>query len=215
KSIDRYAPLREKWAAIELRTKYLRGIVGGLEAGASLGVGLQATTADLFRYVEFRATAITSLKLYRRFEGEAYFSKVFDSNTHADLYFDYLRRTKDNFFGIGPKTPDLRTNYDLERRSVNGSLYHNFSEDFILGGYFGISNAATYKGQDDSIISSDQIFSGNPNTVPVVAFAPGLHTNVRILSYGGFVSLDYRNNNVGLTKGAYFYGRVGYAEGLK
>jgi hypothetical protein len=199
-----------------LGTKYLRAVVGGLEQGASLGLGLQATTADRLRVVELRATAITSVFLYRRFEGEAYVPKVFDTNTHADAYFDYLRRTKDDFFGIGPKTPDEpRTNYDREGRSVSGSLYHNFTHEFLLGGYFSISNTATYKGQNDSRPSTDEVFSGNPNTVPVSLWAPGLHTNVRILSYGGFAQLDLRNNTVGLTKGAYFYGRVGSAEGLK
>src|SRR5215471_14445617 len=157
-TIHRYAPLRESWVGIQLGTKYLRAVVGGLEQGASLGLGLQATTADRLHFVELRASAITSVLLYRRFEGEVYVPKVFDTNTHGDAYFDYLRRTKDNFFGIGPKTPEEpRTDYDLEGRSYNGSLYHNFSHEFLLGGYFSISNTATYKGQSDSILSTDQL----------------------------------------------------------
>jgi hypothetical protein len=42
-----------------------------------------------------------------------------------------------------------------------------------------------------------------------------LGTNAKILSYGGFAEYDLRNNARGLTRGAYFYGRVGSAQGLK
>jgi len=170
----------------------------------------------MFRVVEFRDTAITLIFLYRRFEGEAYLPKLFDSNTHADVWFDYLRRTKDDFFGIGPFTGDgSRTNFDIERRSVSGTLYHNIGPHFVLGGYFNLDDAATYKGQNGSVTSTDEVFSGDPNTLPVSFWAPGLHTNVKILSYGAFADLDLRNNTIGLTKGAYFYARFGSEDGLK
>lgn len=118
KVFDRNGPTRESWNTIDLGTKYFRAVVGGFEQGASIGFGIQLTTADKFRFVEFRATALTSPNLYRRFEGDAYFPRVFDKNTHADVWFDYLRRTKDNFFGIGSLLPNTsQTNFDLEQRS--------------------------------------------------------------------------------------------------
>src|SRR5262249_10092744 len=127
KVLSRNGPTRESWYTIDLGTKYFRGVVGGFEQGATIGPGVQVTTADLFRFVEFRGTAVTSPNLYRRFEGEAYFPRVFDKNTHADVWFDYLRRPKDNFFGIGPRIPNTsQTNFDLEQRSYNASLYHDF-----------------------------------------------------------------------------------------
>src|ERR1041384_7291567 len=100
------APLRESWTTIDLGTKYVKGVFGGLEQGASMGFGVQFTTADKMKGVELKATLLTSAKLYRRFEVEAYFPKLFSENTHADVWFDYLRRTKDNFFGIGPRIPN-------------------------------------------------------------------------------------------------------------
>ena len=216
KVFSRNGPTRESWNTINLGTKYANAVLGGFEQGAILGFGVQVTTADLFRFVEFRATALTSPNLYRRFEGEAYFPEVFDKNTHADVWFDYLRRTKDNFFGIGPRIPNTsQTNFDLEERSYNATLYHDFPQGIQVGGYFSVSNSATYKGQRDRDIPIDQLFSGDPNTVPVAKWAPGLFANAKILSYGGFAEYDLRNDSRGLTKGAYFYGRIGSAQGLK
>ena len=213
---SRNGPKRESWYTINLGTKYARAVVGGFEQGALIGFGVQVTTADLLRFVEFRATALTSPNLYRRFEGEAYFPRVFGENTHADVWFDYLRRTKDNFFGIGPLIPNTsQTNFDLEQRSYNTSLYHDFARRIQIGGYFSVSNSATYRGKKDTDIPIDFLFSGDPNTVPPAQWAPGLLTNAKILSYGGFAQYDLRDNSRGLTKGAYFYGRVGSAQGLK
>jgi hypothetical protein len=216
KVFSRNGPSRESWNTINLGTKYANAVVGGLEQGALIGFGVQVTTADLFRLVEFRVTALTSPNLYRRFEGEAYFPRVFDENTHADVWFDYLRRTKDNFFGIGPLIPNTsQTNYDLEQRSYNASLYHDFTERLQVGGYFSESNSATYRGQKHRDIPIDRLFSGDRDTVPPARWAPGLMTNARILSFGGFAQFDLRDNSRGLTKGAYFYGRIGSAQGLK
>jgi hypothetical protein len=216
KVLNRNAPTRETWTAIDLGTRYVRAVVGGFEQGATIGFGVQATTADLFRFVEFRLTAVASPNLYRRFEGEAYVPRVFDKNTHADVWFDYLRRPKDNFFGIGPRIPNTsQTNFDLEQRSYNASLYHDFGERLQVGGYFRQSNSATYEGQRDTDIPIGHLFSGDQSAVPPAQWAPGLFENARILSYGGFAQYDLRNNSHGLTKGAYFYGRVGSAEGLK
>jgi hypothetical protein len=215
KAFNRNGPTRETWNTIDLGTKYARAVVGGFEQGASIGLGVQLTTADVFRFVEFRLTAVTTPKLYRRFEGEAYFPRVFDENTHADVYFDYFRRTKDNFFGIGPRIPNTsQTNFDLEQRSYNASIYHDFPRSIQVGGYFRLANSSTYEGQRDRDIPIGQLFSGDPGTTPVTNWAPGLFSNTKILSYGGFAQYDLRNNSRGLTKGAYFYGRIGSAQGL-
>jgi hypothetical protein len=215
KTFNRNGPARDSWNTINLGTKYANAVLGGFEQGALIGFGVQVTTADLLRFVEFRATAFTSPNLYRRFEGEAYFPRLFDKNTHADVWFDYLRRTKDNFFGIGPIIPNTsQTNFDLEQRSYNASVYHDFPRGAQIGGYFSESNSSTYEGQKHRDIPIDNLFSGDQATVPAARWAPGLLTNAKILSYGGFVEYDLRNNSRGLTKGAYFYGRFGSAQGL-
>ena len=213
KEFSRNGPKREGWNTINLGTKYVNAVFGGL---GGFGFGVQVTSADTFRYVEFRASAITNTRLYRRFEAEAYFPEVFDKNTHADVWFDYIRRTRDNFYGIGPRISNTsQTNFDLEERSYNGSLYHDFSPNLQVGGYVRVSNSSTYRGQRDDDIPIDQLFSGDPNTVPITNWAPGLFINTRILSYGGFAEYDRRNNSSGLTRGAYLYGRIGSVDGLK
>jgi len=216
KTFTRLAPIRESWSTVDIGTKYVKGVIGGFEQGGSIGLGLQLTTADKIPGVELRATLLTSTKLYRRFEGEAYFPKLFSENTHADIWFDYLRRTRDNFFGIGPRIPNTSmTNFDIERRSYNASLYHNFSSRAVLGGYVSVANSSTHRGERDTDIPIDQLFSGDPNTVPKTQWAPGLMINTTILSYGGFAHYDLRDNSAGLTKGAYLYGRVSLADGLE
>jgi hypothetical protein len=216
KTFARNGPVRESWITIDVGGKYVKAVIGGFQQGAILGMGLQFTTADLLHVVEFRATALTSPLLYRRFEGEAYVPKIFDKNTHADIWFDYLRRTKDDFFGIGPRFPKTEhTNFDIEQRSYNASLYHDFTPHGQLGGYFSLANSGSFRGQRTREIPIDFLFSGDPNTVPPTAWAPGLMTNTKILSYGAFGQYDLRNDSGGLTKGAYFYGRIGNSQGLK
>ena len=212
----RNAPFRDNWTTINLDTKYAKAVIGGLKQGAFIGVGLQFTTADVLRIVEFRATAITSPNLYRRFEGEAYIPKIFGSKTHADIWFDYLRRTRDDFFGIGPDTPKTsKTDFGTEHRSYNASLFHDFARGLQAGAYASLTNSSTYPGDNSRDIPSNLVFSGSPEVVPITLFAPGLLENTKILSFGGFGVLDRRDNSAGLTKGAYLYGRVGSSEGLK
>jgi Omp85 superfamily domain len=216
KSRERNAPIRESRMAIGLGTKYLNGIIGGFEQASGLGFGLELTTADKIPFVEFRLTALGTTRLYRRFEGEAYFPKIIDDKTHADVWFSYLRRTKDNFFGIGPNIPNTsRTNFDVERRSYQGSFYRDFTKHLQAGLYVGVTNSSSYPGERDTDIPFNVLFSGNPNVVPPTNFAPGFEMNTKILSYGLFAEYDLRNDDRGLTKGAYFYGRVGSNDGLK
>jgi outer membrane protein assembly factor BamA len=43
---------------------------------------------------------------------------------------------------------------------------------------------------------------------------PGFLSNTQILSYGGFLAYDTRDNSIGLTRGVNLYGRVASADGL-
>jgi len=158
---------------------------------------------------------LTSYMLYRRFEGEIYIPRIGDDKTHADFWVGYLRRTEDNYFGIGPLTPlSAKTNFDIERRSVNGGLYRDFTENLQAGIYASLINSNSYGGQDSTSPSIDTVFTNNPSVVPVALWAPGLHSGSKIISYGVFGEYDQRNYEYGLTKGFYFYGRFGSVDGL-
>lgn len=214
---ERKAPLRENQTLIDLTTKHFTGVIGGgFQQGAGFDFGLEATTADLIPGVELRAQALASTRLYRRFEVTAYVPKIGDHKTHAEIWFSYLRRTRDNFFGIGslyPKTEE--TNYNLESRSYNATLYRDFTPRLQAGVYAKVANSNAYRGEDDKDIPIDHLYSGNPAIVPPARWLPGLYSTAKIFSYGGFVEYDRRNNDRGLTRGAYLYGRVGSADGLK
>jgi hypothetical protein len=74
---DRFAPTRFRGWRFPIWGKHLNAIMNGFAFGAGLGLGMQLTSADSIPGVEFRFTAITSTKLYRLFEGEAYLPHCF------------------------------------------------------------------------------------------------------------------------------------------
>lgn len=214
KERGRKFPVRDTWTAIKI-AKHVNGIFGGLEQGAGTGAGIELTTADSIPGVELRATMLTSSKLYRRFEGEIYIPRIGDDKTHADFWYGYLRRTEDNFFGIGTFTRlSARTNFDIERRSVNGGLYRDFTEDLQAGIYISYINSNAYDGKGSKWPSIDTVFSGNPSVEPATLWTPGLHSGSKLIYYGLFGEYDRRNYEYGLTKGFYFYGRFGSVDGL-
>jgi hypothetical protein len=214
-SRGRGAPVREDQITFNLFGKHVNAISGGITHGAGLSFGLEFTTADLIKWVEFRASLLTSTILYRRFEGIAYFPKIGDEQTHAEVWFSYLRRTEEDFYGIGPRSPkDFQTNFDLERRSYNATFYRDFTDRFQAGVYARVANSGTFNGEDDKDIPMDQLFSGNPAVIPITRWAPGFQTNTKILSYGVYGEYNRRDNGRGLTKGIYLYGRFASADGL-
>jgi hypothetical protein len=214
KDRGRKFPVRDNWTAIGI-VQHINGIFGGLEQGAGPGFGVELTTANSIPEVEFRATMLTSDKLYRRFEGEAYIPKIGDEKTHADFWYGYLRRTEDNFFGIGGFAPlSARTNFDIERRSINGGLYRDFTDNIQAGIYVSYINSDSYGGRSSKSPSIDTVFSNSPSVFPVTLWTPGLHSGSKVIAYGMFGEYDRRNYDYGLTKGFYLYGRFGSVDGL-
>ncbi len=213
-SRDRFIPVREDRTAINFGPKYVNVIFGGLRQGASFGLGLELTTADRIPGVKFSATGIVSLKLYRRFEFAADIPEVGSKRNHASFWFNYLRRTKENFFGIGPRTPRNRTNYDLESREFNGTFFRDITPNLRAGVFVSFNNSSIYPGQNDHFPDTQQLFSGDPNVVPITLFVPGLSGGARTFSYGAGAEYDKRDNSEGLTKGVFLYGRAGSFDGL-
>ncbi len=219
-SQDRNAPRRESLQAIKIAGKHVKALIGGFEQGAGFGVGVELTTADSVPGIEFRAKLLTSSKFYRRFEGQAYIPKLGSEKTHLDLWFNYQLRTKDRFFGLGPRTPDNQeTNYASDERSFNAVLSHDLAKRSQIGVYVRVANTDGYRGEKKDQPPIDGSYTGRPpgkpGTVFNSTFLPGLNTNAKIFSYGAFAEIDYRNNEVGLTKGGYAYARFASADGLK
>ena len=212
-SRERNAPRRDSLTAIKI-IKHVNGLVGGFEQGAGFGLGLEVTTnseKELKGY-ELFARALASTRLYRKGEAGV---RLGNEKTRGEVWFGYLRRTRDNFFNIGPLTPDINeTNYAIEQRSYNGLFAHKFTSKIEGGLYARFTNTGSFKGEDDRDPLIDTLFSGNPAIVPVTNYLPGLNSNVELFSYGAFAELDLRNNDKGLTRGWYLYGRFGSVDGI-
>ncbi|MGH9751827.1 MAG: BamA/TamA family outer membrane protein [Blastocatellia bacterium] len=204
----------EAYASIRIGPKYINGIVGGLDQGSGVPFGVEFTTADKFSWVELRAAAITSTQLFGRLKLEAFFPHIGDERTRANVWFNYLLATQWNFFGIGSRTPDLRTSFQLEQRSYNGLLERYFIRRMRAGVYAGLANAGATNGNNDNVSPISALFSGDPAVTPITAWAPGLNMNSEILYYGLYGEYDGRNNERGLTKGFYLFGRFGSYDGL-
>ena len=212
-SRDRNAPQQTSLTAIKIVPR-VNGLLGGFDQGAGFGFGLEFTTSkgpDLEGY-EFYARAMGSARGYRSGEVGA---RVGNNNTRGEVWFNYTRRTRDNFFGIGSLIPDTaETNFSTERRSYNGIFAHKFTPRIEGGLYGAFSSTGSFRGEDDQDIPIDLLFSGNPLVTPVTSFLPGLNQNARLISYGAFAEVDLRNNESGLVKGGYFYGRFGSVDGV-
>jgi hypothetical protein len=210
---DRNAPRRDNLNAIKI-VDHVNGLIGGFEQGAGFGFGLELTisTGKELKGYEVYGRALISTRFYRKAEVGA---RLGNDTTRGDVWFGYLRRTRDNFFGIGPRTSDLlETNYQIEQRSYNGLFAHKISEKMEIGLYGRLSNTGSFRGEDDKDALIDTLFSGDPATTPVTRFLPGFQTNAKLFNYGVFAELDLRNKESGLVKGAYFYGRFGSTDGL-
>src|SRR6266540_1085424 len=212
-SRERNAPQQYNATAIKM-VDHVNALVGGFDQGAGFGFGMEFTTstgAELKGY-EFYARALGSTRLYRAGELGA---RVGTNKTRGEFWFNYTRRTQDNFFDIGsliPKNPE--TNFATERRSYNGLFAHRFLRRLEGGLYGSFSSTGAFRGDDDRDQAIDLLFSGNPNVTPATNFLPGLQQNVRLVSYGVFTEVDLRNNERGLTRGGYFYGRFGSVDAV-
>jgi hypothetical protein len=211
-SRDRNAPRRQNLNALKI-VKHINGLIGGFEQGAGFGFGIEFTTADSIPGIELFARAMASLRFYRQGELGAI---IGNEKTRGEVWFNYIRRTRDNFFGIGPRTSQLlETNFSVESRSYNAVFSHKFTDKLDAGIYARVSNTDSFEGVDDNEPSIESLFSGNPLVADLTRYLPGLNTNAKLFSYGVFAELDLRNNESGLTKGGYFYGRLSSTDGLK
>jgi hypothetical protein len=212
-SRERNAPQQYSATAIKM-VDHVNALVGGFDQGAGFGFGMELTTStggELKGY-EFYARALGSTRLYRAGELGA---RVGTNKTRGEFWFNYTRRTKDEFFDFGSLSPkDPRTNFATERRSYNGLFAHKFMRRLEGGLYGSFSSTGSFRGDDDRFQPIDTLFSGNPNVTPATNFLPGFQQNARLVSYGVFAEVDMRNNESGLTRGGYFYGRFGSVDGV-
>lgn len=218
RSKDRNVPARDNLSAIDLGSPYASALIGGFEQGAGLPIGLELTTARKIPAIEFRVRALASTRLYQRFEAGIWIPAVGNERNHIDLWVGYRKRTRDNLFGLGSQSAERpETNFASIQRSLNLALLRDVAPGFQIGLYARLATenafAGKERGTDDLPI--DQMFSSNPLSPYGLNWLPGLNTSVKTLATGAFAEYDKRNNDVGLTKGLYLYGRLATVEGLR
>jgi hypothetical protein len=227
-------PDRSNKVLINAGTPYVYGIFGGIVEGAGLTGGVEFTTADLLgEQVELYGDALVSTRLYRRFEGGAIIGKERD---RAEVRYVYTRRTRDNFFGLGPFSDDEsvesptaafellggETNYDREIRQFQAGYAHYFVENkFSVGVYVDYASTSIYEGADEGepsifslylpYLAYETVFPASPEVF--VAQVPGL-SGSKIATYGVYTEADYRNTDRGLTQGFYGYLRFAGHDGI-
>jgi hypothetical protein len=207
-SRDRLGPQQFSATAIKI-VDHVNAVVGGFDQGAGFGFGMEFTTlkGGELKGFEFYARALGSTRLYRAGDLGV---RLGTNKTNAEIFFNYTRRTRDNFFDFGSLTSeDSETNFGIERRSYNGVFSHKFASRLVGGLYGAFSSTGAFRGEDDRDQPIDGLFSGNPGVATPTTFLPGFQQNARLVSYGAFAEVDLRNNERGLTKGGYFYGRFG------
>jgi hypothetical protein len=217
-STCRNVPIREELIAIDLPTKdfgatYLRGIFGGFEQGAGINGGVQFTTAHAIPHLELRANALTSTMLDRRLDLEGVFTFAGGRN-HADVWFSFMQRQND-FFGIGPLTSSQgKTSFGTDQRSYQASLYRDLATHLHGGVYGQVMNSHSERSHSTDDPSITASFSGTPDQ-SAARWIPGFASTTQILSYGGFLEFDTRDNSVDLTRGVDLYVRLASNDGMK
>lgn len=236
RSIERNAPNREQFTLIGLDSKdgsgHFNAIFGGIPEGAGLSGGLQITTGKSIEGVELYGAMAFSIRKYQLYEVGATVSPG-GEGWGADARFRYLRRPRDNFYGVGPESmietgvnPSNgllfggETNYDLEQRSYAGTLHYDFTKALDVGVYVEHKSHSFYEGDDDDDPSIFQVYQPYfPGVLPGAVdpegyrpIVPGLGGSSYI-SFGAYLEYDARNNDEGLTKGGYIYARVASHDG--
>jgi len=211
-STCRSVPLRE--TLVTLGSRNIRGVFGGFEQGAGFGGGVQFTSKDAIPNLKLRANLLVSSWLDHRVDLEAFVPHVGSSRNHVDAWVSYMKRNR-NFFGIGPRIPrDFKTDFRTEQRSAQASFYRELTTHLQGGVYSQIMNTHTFRGRNTTDPPIDASFSGDIVSL-ISQWAPGLFTNTKILTSGGYLLYDRRNDSLGLTRGGQIFGRVSTSDGLK
>jgi len=210
-STCRSVPTREK--IIALGTGYVRGLFGGMEQGAGINGGVQFTSKEIIPNLELRANLIGSSRLDRRVDFEALIPHVGSSRNHIDAWYSYLDRDT-KYFGIGPRLGRATlTDFTVEQRSTQISFTRDLATHLQGGVYSQVIDVRATTGRRTRNPAIENFFSGNSDA-PASEWAPGLFSTSLILSNGGYVLYDARNNLEGLTKGFYFLTRAATYDGF-
>ncbi|MBI3279715.1 MAG: hypothetical protein HYZ57_07745, partial [Acidobacteria bacterium] len=151
--------------------------VGGMVSGGGFALGPQYFRDDLKDgALVVRAAAQISFRNYQKAEAQLVLPKLAGGTMYFDLRATHLNYPGINYYGPGPDSARLRTNYRLEDTAVDGALGVTPSRFVRLGGGAGLLAVNVGPGRDSRFVSAEAVFTP--------AQAPGIDRQTDFFRYG-------------------------------
>ena len=177
------------------REQGIEPLFGGLGPGAGFAFGV-----NIFREHLLGTNLRLDIPLQYSTNGYAAlgtrltFPLLRDDRLFLRAEFRYQDRPQEDFFGLGPASLEAdRTNFELEKRSLELTVGSRVSKGLVLGIRGGVSNANVARGTDNRFPDLQDRFA--PSTLP------GAEQGAELASAGAFLEWDYRNNPLDPTAG--------------
>lgn len=181
--------------------------LGGLVTGGGFALGPEYLRRDLAEgEVVVRASAQSSFKSYRQFEGQLTFPGFARDKLFFDLYAVHHDYPGLNYYGPGPDSRlTSRTNFRIIDNAVDGTFGLRPVRPLRFGVSGGYLHVNVGPGRDRRFPSIEQVFSP--------AEVPGLDVNPSYVRLGTFAQFDYRDNPGGPRSGGNYVAQFSrYAE---
>ncbi len=168
-----------------------RAIGGGLATGSGFAVGTEYANPNLGAgYMEFRASAQLSTRLWQKYGASLLFPNSFGRRLNSGVNFTHRNYNSLDYYGPGMgSTQGGRSNYRLEDTSVQGITVMRPEKRLRAGFMMGYLWTNIGPGKRAGIISTDRAFSESQ--------APGIHQQSDFLRYGALAQYDLRDNPQG------------------
>jgi outer membrane protein assembly factor BamA len=168
--------------------------LGGLVTGSGFAFGPQYLRDDLSdgRLV-IRASAQISFKNYQKAEAQMALPKLFGGRAAFDLRATHRNYPGINYYGPGPDSAKVRTNYRLEDTALDGALSVSPFRFVKVGAAAGLLAVNVGPGADSRYVSSELVFTPDQ--------APGIDRQSNFFRYGAFAQMDWRDDAVGPRNG--------------
>lgn len=163
--------------------------VGGLVTGGGFAVGPQYLRDDLKNgALVVRASAQASIREYYRVDGQLLLPKLMSGRTSFDLRASHRNYPGIPYYGPGPDSQKVRTNYRLEDSALDAALGFSPLPFLRVGGAAGVLAVNVGSGTDRRFVSTDTVFPA--------AQVLGLDNQSNFFRYGAFGQFDWRDNSL-------------------
>lgn len=172
----------------------LRPKIGNMVTGGGFALGPEYLRDDLYGgKLVARASAQLSTRLYQKYEAEVLAPRLADEHITLNAIASYRNYRGIQYYGRGPDTQRVRSNYLLEDFSADGIATLRPRKYLRLGSSLGGLWVNVGPGRDTRFVSADKIFTP--------AQSPGIDVQTNFLRYGTFAQFDYRNDPLGPKSG--------------